>query len=53
MQPGVVLVEGVWPNHDFEGGVGINLLADPRPVPPEGGAAFHDNAVWVRRAAKA
>ncbi|MBI2320396.1 MAG: molybdopterin-dependent oxidoreductase [Betaproteobacteria bacterium] len=49
VQEGVVVVEGVCPNEDFEEGIGINLLTDARPVPPVGGAAFHDSAVWVRR----
>jgi anaerobic selenocysteine-containing dehydrogenase len=49
--PGTVVLEGVWPNAAFAGGVGINLLIDGRPVPPDGGAAFHDTAVWVRRRA--
>jgi anaerobic selenocysteine-containing dehydrogenase len=48
--PGTVIHEGVWPNAAFAGGVGINLLTDARPVPPDGGVAFHDTAVWVRPA---
>jgi anaerobic selenocysteine-containing dehydrogenase len=46
---GVVAVEGVWPGSAFVEGVGINVLTSPRSVPPAGGAAFHDNAVWVRK----
>ncbi len=48
VQPGVVVVEGVWPNADFPGGVGINALTSDDPAAPAGGAVFHDTAVWVR-----
>jgi anaerobic selenocysteine-containing dehydrogenase len=48
MQPGVVVVESIWPNADFEGGVGINALTSEDPAPPLGGAVFHDTAVWMR-----
>lgn len=50
MQKEVVVVEGIWPNKAFEGGVGINALTGADAGPPNGGAAFHDNAVWVRAA---
>jgi len=50
-QEGVVIVESVWPNADFEDGIGINLLVSDDPGPPRGGAVFHDTAVWVRPAA--
>ncbi len=50
LQPGVLILEGVWQNDDFAGGLGVNLLTDARPVPPSGGAAFHDQAVWLRPA---
>ncbi|KAF0137241.1 MAG: anaerobic dehydrogenase, partial [Rhodospirillaceae bacterium] len=45
---GVVVVESVWPACDFPDGSGINVLTSADPVPPAGGAAFHDTAVWVR-----
>jgi len=48
-QPGVVVVEGVWPNRDFVGGVGINALTSAEPGYPNGGAVFHDTAVWIRK----
>ena len=48
VQPGVVVVESVWPNHAFIEGMGINLLVSPDPGPPSGGAVFHDTAVWIR-----
>jgi anaerobic selenocysteine-containing dehydrogenase len=50
LQPGVIVVEGIWPNRDFRDGVGINALVGADPIAPHGGAAFHDTAVWVRRA---
>ncbi len=49
-QPGVVVLEGIWPNRHFEGGVGVNLLISAEPGYPNGGAAFHDTAIWMRRA---
>jgi anaerobic selenocysteine-containing dehydrogenase len=45
---GVVVVEGIWPNHDFENGLGINTLTSDEPGYPNGGAVFHDTAVWIR-----
>ncbi len=51
LQPGVVIIESIWPHADFEGGIGINALTSDDPAPPLGGAVFHDTAVWVRSAA--
>ena len=48
MQPGVLVAESIWPNADFEGGVGINALTSDDPALPNGGAVFHDTAVWAR-----
>ncbi len=48
MQPGVIIVESVWPNAAFEGGIGINALTSDEPAPPMGGAVFHDTSVWLR-----
>jgi len=50
VQPGVVIVESIWPNEDFEAGMGINVLTGADPVAPVGGCAFHDNRVWIRPA---
>ncbi len=50
--PGTVVVEGIWPNRDFEGGDGINTLVGADPIPPYGGGAFHDTAVWMRPAGR-
>jgi anaerobic selenocysteine-containing dehydrogenase len=50
MQPRVVIVEGLWPNHAFEEGIGINLLTSADAGLPGGGAVFHDTAVWLRAA---
>uniref|UniRef100_UPI0035B37F67 molybdopterin-containing oxidoreductase family protein n=1 Tax=Stella sp. TaxID=2912054 RepID=UPI0035B37F67 len=49
-QRGVIVVEGIWPNAAFEEGTGINTLVGADPGPPQGGAVFHDSAVWVRAA---
>jgi anaerobic selenocysteine-containing dehydrogenase len=46
----VVVVEGLWPNHAFEEGIGINLLTSADPGLPQGGAVFHDTSVWLRPA---
>jgi anaerobic selenocysteine-containing dehydrogenase len=48
-QRGVVIVEGIWPNKHFAGGIGINALTSSEPGFPRGGAVFHDTAVWIRR----
>ena len=50
IQRGVVIIESVWPNDAFEGGKGVNVLTGADPVAPMGGAAFHDNRVWIRAA---
>jgi anaerobic selenocysteine-containing dehydrogenase len=47
---GVLIAESIWPNWDYEDGCGINSLTGADPIAPYGGAAFHDNKVWVRRA---
>ncbi len=46
----VVVVESIWPNAAFVEGLGINVLIGADPVPPNGGAAFHDTAIWLRAA---
>ena len=48
LQPGTVVVEGLWRNADFIDGNGINTLTGSDPVLPAGGAALHDTAVWIR-----
>ncbi|KAB2912852.1 MAG: molybdopterin-dependent oxidoreductase [Hyphomicrobiaceae bacterium] len=50
LQRGVVIVESIAPNDQFEGGRGINTLTSADQVAPFGGAAFHDNHVWLRAA---
>jgi anaerobic selenocysteine-containing dehydrogenase len=50
LQHGVLVVEGVWPNGAFEEGIGINALTSAEPGLPNGGAVFHDTAVWARAA---
>ncbi|WP_211364785.1 molybdopterin oxidoreductase family protein [Roseospira marina] len=50
LQRGTVVAEGLWPNTAFVEGRGINTLVGADPGPPNGGAAFHDTAVWLRPA---
>ncbi|MBX2835414.1 MAG: molybdopterin-dependent oxidoreductase, partial [Gammaproteobacteria bacterium] len=50
LQPGTVVVESIWPNRDFPNELGINTLISSEPGKPNGGAVFHDTAVWVRPA---
>ncbi len=47
VQRGVVVVESIWPNRAFIEGIGINALVSAEPGSPNGGAVFHDTAVWV------
>jgi len=53
VQRGVLIAESVHPNHAHVGRRGINMLTGAEAVAPYGGAAFHDNKVWVRKAALA
>jgi anaerobic selenocysteine-containing dehydrogenase len=46
---GVLIAESVWPNSAFADGRGINTLTGADSVAPFGGAAFHDNKVWLRK----
>ncbi len=48
LRRGVLIAEGLWPNHLHEGGKGINTLTGADQPAPGGGGAYHDNAVWVR-----
>ena len=50
---GVLIAESVHPNKAHVGGRGINMLTGAEAVPPYGGAAFHDNKVWARKATQA
>jgi hypothetical protein len=45
-----VIVEGIWPNKTFAGGEGINTLTSAMPGLPNGGAVFHDTAIWIEPA---
>ncbi|MEI4483706.1 MULTISPECIES: molybdopterin oxidoreductase family protein [unclassified Phyllobacterium] len=47
---GVVISEGIFANSSFERGEGINVLTGADAPAPYGGAAFHDNKVWVKAA---
>ena len=46
---GVLIAESLWPNSAYVDGRGINTLTGADPVAPFGGAAFHDNKVWLRK----
>ncbi|WP_077122729.1 molybdopterin oxidoreductase family protein [Agrobacterium rosae] len=47
---GVLIAEGLWPNKAHMDGEGINILTGGDAVAPYGGAAFHDNKVWLNKA---
>ena len=51
LRRGVLIAESIQPNKAHVGGRGINTLTGAEAVAPVGGAAFHDNKVWVRKAA--
>lgn len=51
LRRGVLVAESVFPNRTHRGGRGINVLTSAEPIAPHGGAAFHDNKVWVKKAA--
>jgi anaerobic selenocysteine-containing dehydrogenase len=46
---GVMIAESIWPNHAYPDGRGINTLTGADSIAPYGGAAFHDNKVWIKR----
>ena len=50
LQRGILISEGLMPNHSFSDGKGINTLTGADSIAPFGGAAFHDVRVWVRKA---
>jgi anaerobic selenocysteine-containing dehydrogenase len=47
---GVLIAESIWPNSAYADGRGINTLTGADAIAPFGGAAFHDNKVWLRKA---
>ena len=51
LQRGVLIAESIWPNAAYRDGRGINTLTGADSIAPLGGAAFHDNRVWMRRSA--
>jgi len=48
MQDGVVVIESIWPNAAYIEGLGVNALVSAEPGKPNGGAIFHDTAVWIK-----
>ena len=53
VQPGVVVVHSIWPHSAYRDGMGINALVSADEPPPNGGAVFHDTAVYIRPSASA
>jgi anaerobic selenocysteine-containing dehydrogenase len=53
LRRGVLIAESIQPNKAHIGGRGINMLTGAEEVAPVGGAAFHDNKVWLRKSAPA
>jgi anaerobic selenocysteine-containing dehydrogenase len=53
LRRGVLVAESIQPNKAHIGGRGINTLTGAEAVAPIGGAAFHDNKVWIKKAAPA
>jgi anaerobic selenocysteine-containing dehydrogenase len=51
LRRGVLIAESIWPNSAYADGCGINTLTGADSIAPYGGAAFHDNKVWIRRLA--
>ncbi len=51
LRRGVLIAESIWPNSAYADGCGINTLTGADSIAPFGGAAVHDNKVWVRKAA--
>ncbi len=51
VRQGVLIAELIWPNASFIDGCGINTLTGADAIAPYGGAAFHDNKVWIKKAA--
>src|SRR5262249_59065632 len=49
---GVLVAEGLWPNAADRDSRGINTLTGADSIAPLGGAAFHDNRVWIRPSAR-
>ena len=48
---GVLIAESLWPNNAYADGRGINTLTGADAIAPFGGAAFHDNKVWLKKRA--
>jgi anaerobic selenocysteine-containing dehydrogenase len=51
LRRGVMVAESIFPNKAHRDGRGINMLTGADPVAPFGGAAFHDNKIWVKKLA--
>ena len=49
---GVVVIESICPGNAFIGGPGVNALVSAEPGLLDGGAMYHDTAVWLKAAGK-
>ncbi len=50
VRQGVLIAESIWPNSAYPDGRGINTVTGADAIAPYGGAAFHDNKVWIKPA---
>ncbi|MBB1094028.1 molybdopterin-dependent oxidoreductase [Rhodopseudomonas palustris] len=50
LRRGVLIAVSIFPNRAHAGGRGINVLTSADSIAPHGGAAFHDNKVWAKKA---
>ena len=48
LQADTVIVEGIWSATAFPEKIGINILISSERAAPNGGAVFHDTAVWIK-----
>ena len=46
---GITVVEGIWPNEYYIDNCGINSLVGSDRPEPNGGAVFHDVAIWIKK----
>ncbi|MGB5326819.1 MAG: hypothetical protein WBO58_01220 [Gammaproteobacteria bacterium] len=49
---GVVVIESICPGNAFIEGLGVNALVSAEPGLLNGGAMYHDTAVWLKAAGK-
>lgn len=49
---GIVVIESICPGIALIGGLGVNALVSAEPGLLNGGAMYHDTAVWLKAAGK-